>query len=128
MPHGRANAILLPYVIKYNSEEPTKFVSFPKYEYFIADIKYANIAKMLGLDIKDTKTEVDALIKEIKALMKKLGIPSSLKEAGVPEQEFLDKLDILAENSFEDQCTGTNPRMPLIAELKEILLDAYYGK
>jgi acetaldehyde dehydrogenase/alcohol dehydrogenase len=128
VPHGRANAILLPYVIKYNSEEPTKFVSFPKYEYFIADIKYANLAKSLGLDVKDTKTAVASLIKEIKGLMKKLGIPSSLKEAGVPEQEFLDKLDTVAENSFEDQCTGTNPRMPLIAELKEILLDAYYGR
>jgi acetaldehyde dehydrogenase/alcohol dehydrogenase len=128
IPHGRANAILLPYVIKYNSSEPTKFVSFPKYEHFIADIKYANLARKLGLEAKDTVGAVDSLIKEINKLMKNLEMPKSFSEAGISEKDFLAKLDIIAENAFEDQCTGANPRVPLIEEMKTILLDAYYGR
>ena len=126
--HGRANAILLPYVIKYNSTEPTKFVSFPKYEYFIADKKYANLAKRLGLKAGTTEEGVNSLINAIKEMNKKLSIPSTLKEEGVDEKEFLAKLDDLAEKAFEDQCTTANPRLPLVTELKQILLDAYYGK
>ena len=126
--HGRANAILLPYVIKYNSTEPTKFVSFPKYEYFIADQKYANLAKRLGLKASTTKEGVDALITAIKEMNQKLGIPSTLKEEGIDEKEFLAKLDELADKAFEDQCTTANPRLPLVTELRQILLDAYYGE
>ncbi len=126
--HGRANAILLPYVIKYNSTKPTKFVSFPKYEYFIADEKYANIAKRLGLKSSNTKEGVNSLINAIKDMNKKLDIPSNLKDEGINEKEFLEKLDMLAEKAFEDQCTTANPRLPLVAELKEILINAYYGK
>ncbi len=126
--HGRANAILLPYVIKYNSTKPTKFVSFPKYEYFIADEKYANLAKRMGLKVKDTKDGVNSLITAIQEMNEKLGIPSSLKDEGINENEFLDKLDMLAEKAFEDQCTTANPRLPLVTEIKQILLDAYYGK
>ena len=126
--HGRANAILLPYVIKYNSTKPTKFVSFPKYEYFIADEKYANIAKRLGLKSSNTKEGVNSLINAIKDMNKKLEIPSNLKDEGINEKEFLEKLDMLAEKAFEDQCTTANPRLPLVAELKEILINAYYGK
>ncbi len=126
--HGRANAIILPYVIKYNSTKPTKFVSFPKYEYFIADEKYANLAKRLGLKADTTAEGVKSLIKAVQKLNKKLGIPSSLKEEGISEKEFLDKIDDLADRAFEDQCTTANPRLPLVTELKQILLDAYYGK
>ena len=126
--HGRANAILLPYVIKYNSTKPTKFVSFPKYEYFIADEKYANIAKRLGLKSSNTKEGVNSLINAIKDMNQKLEIPSNLKDEGINEKEFLEKLDMLAEKAFEDQCTTANPRLPLVAELKEILINAYYGK
>ena len=128
LPHGRINAILLPYVIKYNSEKPTKFVSFPKYEYFIADQKYAELARKLGLEGKDTKELVNALIEEIKKMNAELNIPKSFKDAGIAEKEFLSKVDMLADRAFEDQCTTANPRLPLVEELKKILLDSYYGK
>ena len=127
LPHGRLNAILLPYVIKYNSSKPTKFVSFPKYEYFIADQKYAEIARKMGLDASTIEKGVDSLIKEIQKLNKDLNIPSSFKEAGIDEKEFLAKIDILADRAFEDQCTTANPRLPLVSELKQILINSYYG-
>lgn len=126
--HGRANAILLPYVIKYNATKPTKFVSFPKYEYFIADEKYADIAKRLGLPANTTEEGVNSLIKAIQDLMKKLNIPSTFKEEGLEEKDYLQKVDLLADRAFEDQCTTANPRLPLVTELKDILLESYYGK
>ena len=126
--HGRANAILLPYVIRYNSEKPTKFVSFPKYEYFIADKKYANLAKKNGMKANTIEEGVNSLIENICKLNEKLGIPKGLKDEGIDEQEFLSKVDNLADRAFEDQCTTANPRLPLVSELKQILLDAYYGK
>ena len=128
MPHGRINAILLPYVIKYNSSKPSKFVSFPKYEYFIADEKYYEIAKKVGLKSDSKEEGIHSLIEKIKELNEKLNIPKSFKEAGIDEQEFLAKVDMLADRAFEDQCTTANPRLPLVSELKQILLDSYYGK
>lgn len=128
IPHGRANAIILPYVIKYNATMPTKFVSFPKYEYFIADQKYAELAKRIGLQAETTEQGVQSLINGIKELIEKLNLPKSLQEAGIDENEFLSKVDELADKAFEDQCTGANPRVPLVAEIKQIMLDAYYGK
>ena len=128
LPHGRLNAILLPYVIKYNSLTPTKFVSFPKYEYFIADEKYAQIAKRLNLKADTTEEGVNSLIEAVKKLNADLNIPKSLQEAGIDEKEFISKIDILADRAFEDQCTTANPRLPLVEELKQILLDSYYGK
>lgn len=127
IPHGRANAILLPYVISYNSQKPSKFVSFPKYEHFIADKKYASIAHILGFD-GDTEEAIAKLINAIKDLNKHFGIPSSLKEYGVSEEEFLSKVDMLSERAHQDQCTGTNPRYPLVEEIKEIYLKCYYGR
>ena len=127
IPHGRANAVILPYVIAYNASKPSKFVSFPKYEYFIADEKYAKLAKMLGLKAKDNAEGVNSLINAIKELMAKLEMPKSLKECGVDEKEFLAKVDELSDRAFEDQCTTVNPRLPLVTEIKQILLDAYYG-
>lgn len=126
--HGRANAIILPYVVKYNATKPTKFVSFPKYEYFIADEKYASIARKNGLPAYTTQEGVNSLVSKIQELNQKLEIPKSLKEAGIEEEEFLAGLDELADRAFEDQCTTANPRLPLVTELKQILLDAYYGK
>ena len=128
LPHGRINAILLPYVIKYNSSKPTKFVSFPKYEYFIADEKYYELAKKVGLKADNKEEGINSLIRKIQEMNEHLNIPKSFKEAGIEEQEFLAKIDILAERSFEDQCTTANPRLPLVTELKQILLDSYYGK
>ena len=127
LPHGRINAILLPYVIKYNSKMPTKFVSFPKYEYFIADKKYAELAKKIGLKADTVEEGINSLIKEIVKLNETLNIPKSFKDAGISEQEFLSKIDMLTDRAFEDQCTTANPRVPLIEELKQILIDSYYG-
>lgn len=128
VPHGRANAILLPYVIKYNATKPTKFVSFPKYEYFIADEKYATLARKNGMKAKTTEEGVNSLIEAVKDLMKRMEMPMSFKEAGVDEKEYLAAVDMLADRAFEDQCTTANPRVPLVSEIKQILLDAYYGK
>ena len=128
LPHGRINAILLPYVIKYNSTKPSKFVSFPKYEYFIADQKYYRLAKKTGLKADTVEEGISGLIEKIIEMNKELNIPSSFKEAGIEEQEFLAKVDMLADRTFEDQCTTANPRLPLVTELKQILLDSYYGK
>ena len=125
--HGRCNAILLPYVIRYNSMEPTKFVSFPKYEHFIADEKYANFAKKIGLEFNTTQEGIDALIDMVNDLLEKLEIPKSFKEYGIDEAIYMSKVDDLANKAFEDQCTTANPRLPLVSELKKILIDAYYG-
>ena len=125
VPHGRANAILLPHVIKYNSIMPSKFVSFPKYEYFIADRKYADLAKRLGLPAKTTEEGVNSLIKAIKELMEKIDMHTSFSEEISDEKAYFDKVDELAEKAFEDQCTTANPKLPLIPELKQILIDAY---
>lgn len=125
--HGRTNAILLPYVIKYNASMPTKFVSFPKYEYYIADYKYSLIAKRVGIKA-DTKEEaIELLIQKIRSLNESIGIPKCFRECGIDEELFLSKIDELADKAFEDQCTNANPRLPLVSELKQIMLDAYYG-
>jgi len=127
LAHGRINAILLPYVIRYNSTMPTKFVSFPKYEYFIADQKYAQMAKKIGLKADTVEEGISSLIAKVKEMNEFLGIPKSFKEAGIDEAEFMAKIDMLADRAFEDQCTTANPRVPLVSELKQILIDSYYG-
>lgn len=126
--HGKANAILLPYVISYNADKPTKFASFPKYSKFIADEKYAQIARHLQLPAKTVSEGVRSLIDAVRKLMKTMDYPMSLKDLGIPEKEFLSKLDGLSERAFEDQCTTANPRYPLVSEIKELYQMAYYGK
>ena len=125
--HGRANAIILPYVIRYNATKPTKFVSFPKYEYFIADEKIRKLAERVGLPSATKEEGIASLVAKVKELNEHLEIPKSLKEYGIDEADFLSKVDMLADRAFEDQCTTANPRVPLVKELKQILLDAYYG-
>lgn len=125
IPHGRANAILLPHVIEYNASKPSKFVSFPKYEAFIADKRYAEIAKALGLPASTVEEGVKSLIKAIKDLMKELNIPMTIAECKVDKKEFLARVPMLAEKAFEDQCTTANPRLPLVKELEEIYIKAY---
>ncbi len=125
--HGRANAILLPYVIEFNSQQPTKFVTFPKYERFIADEKYSQIAQHLNLPADTTEQGVQSLIDKVRELMQKLGMPSAIKDCGISEKEFLAKLPALAEKAFEDQCTTANPRYPLVTELAQLYERAYYG-
>ncbi len=127
IPHGKANAILLPYVIKYNGTAPTKMVSFPKYEHYVADTRYAEIAKRLGLPASTPQEGVNSLVKAVQELNAKICEEKSLQEFGIDEAEFLAKVDVLAERAFEDQCTSVNPRVPLVSEIKQILLDAYYG-
>jgi acetaldehyde dehydrogenase/alcohol dehydrogenase len=128
IPHGRANAVLLPYIIKYNSQKPTKFTIFPKYEKFIADEKYTKIAKYLGLPANTIDEGVNSLIQAIKSLANEINIPNSIQACGVDEQTFLSNLSKISENAFEDQCTTANPRYPLISEIKEIYKQAFYGK
>ena len=128
IPHGRANALLLPYVIKYNATKPTKFATFPKYEYFIADQKYAKAARFLGFSGSSAEESVDNLIEAIKTLMKDIGLPSSIKECGVDEAVFMSNLRKLSENAHDDQCTGANPRYPLVEEIMELYKRAYYGE
>lgn len=127
--HGRANAIMLPWIIKYNGEStPTKFVSWPKYTSYIAPQKYQDIAKRLNLKADTPEIAVQSLADAITDLLKELNLPLTLKDCGIDEQEFLDKLDYLSEKAFEDQCTTANPRLPLVSELKEIYKKAYYGE
>ena len=126
--HGETVAILLPYVIKYNGvKTPTKFTSFPKYEYYIAEHKYAEIARRLNLPAYTDEEGVYSLVNAVRQLNDDLQIPRSFKDLGIPEKEFLDILDSLADEIYSDQCTTANPRVPLVEEIKQLLLDAYYG-
>lgn len=127
IPHGRANGILLPHVIAYNAVKPEKFPAFPKYSEHIADRRYAEISRYLNLGGKTTEEQIDRLIKAIKKLMKDVGLPTCIKTSGIDEQEFLQKIPMLAERAFEDQCTTANPRYPLIKDLEEIYKKAYNG-
>jgi acetaldehyde dehydrogenase/alcohol dehydrogenase len=127
IPHGRGNSILLPYIIEYNASKPTKFIAYPKYEYPHANERYAEIAKHLGLNASSTEQGVESLVDAIKSLMTEVGITHSLKDLGIRKDEFEKSLDYMANNAFADQCTGTNPRMPLVDELKEIYTKAYEG-
>ncbi len=128
IPHGRANAIMLPYVIEYNAQKPVKFPIFPKYEQFVADKKYAKLSRYLGFGEKDDAASVKGLVEAVRSLAKKLDMPQSIKDYGISEKEFLSNLDLLAYRAFEDQCTTANPRYPLVEEIKELYLKAYYGK
>ncbi|HHY19743.1 MAG TPA: bifunctional acetaldehyde-CoA/alcohol dehydrogenase [Firmicutes bacterium] len=128
IPHGRANAILLPWVIRYNAQKPSKRVGYPKYEFYQAPERFADIAKAIGLHFNTNEEAVDKLIEAIVDLAKRLDMPLSLKEAGIDEKEFAEAVDMLADTAFADQCTITNPRLPLVEEIKEVYWQAYYGK
>ncbi|SMC20457.1 acetaldehyde dehydrogenase / alcohol dehydrogenase [Andreprevotia lacus DSM 23236] len=129
LAHGLANALLISNVIRYNAADiPTKQTSFSQYDRPQAKCRYAEIARHLGLPAKNNEQGVASLIAWVDDLKATLGIPASIREAGVPEHEFLDRIDQLAVEAFDDQCTGANPRFPLISELKQLLLDSYYGR
>jgi acetaldehyde dehydrogenase/alcohol dehydrogenase len=127
IPHGRANAILLPHVIRFNAKKPTKFTAFPRYEYFIADQRYAEIARILGSKASTTEEGVESLITAVKNLAKEVNIEMSIAAQGVSEEEFKGKVSYLADRAFEDQCTTANPKMPLVKELEEVYLNAFKG-
>lgn len=129
IPHGRANAILLPWVVEYNGvTTPTKFAIWPKYDHYIANEKLQNVAKFLGLPASTTDEAVKSLANAIRNLMKEINCPMTIKDCGVAEADFLSRVDYLADKAFEDQCTTANPRLPLVSELKDLYLKAYYGK
>ncbi len=125
IPHGRANGIFLPHVIAYNAQKPTKFVSFPKYEYYIAPEKYRQIAQFLGIPASTPEEGVNSLINRIRDLMKEIKLPLTIAELGIDRNEYDAKIPMLAEKAFEDQVTTTNPRLPLISELEELLRLGY---
>ncbi|WP_268808317.1 bifunctional acetaldehyde-CoA/alcohol dehydrogenase [Paenibacillus tyrfis] len=126
--HGRTNAILMPHVIRYNAQKPTKFASFPKYNHFIADKRYAEIARVLGLPAKTTEEGVNSLIAAVRKLNQSLGIPERFQDLGFDPADFEAKVDGLADRAFEDQCTTANPRLPLVTELADVYRNAFYGK
>lgn len=128
IPHGRANAILLPYVVKYNSLKPNKFVPFPKYERFMADEKLAKAARFLGFGGKNDEESIDNFIKAIRQLMKDMDMPLSIKDEGIDEKVFMDNIEALSEKAHDDQCTGANPKYPLVSEIVELYKQAYYGE
>ncbi len=131
IPHGLANALLISNVIRYNANDnPTKQTAFSQYDRPQSRRQYAEIADHLGLSAPGDRTaaKIEKLLGWLDEIKKELDIPSSIREAGVPEAEFLAKVDKLSEDAFDDQCTGANPRYPLISELKTILLDTYYGR
>ncbi|EID42768.1 bifunctional acetaldehyde-CoA/alcohol dehydrogenase [Parageobacillus thermoglucosidasius] len=127
IPHGRANTILMPHVIRYNAAKPKKFTAFPKYEYFKADQRYAEIARMLGLPARTTEEGVESLVQAIIKLAKQLDMPLSIEACGVSKQEFESKVEKLAELAFEDQCTTANPKLPLVSDLVHIYRQAFKG-
>lgn len=129
LPHGVANALMISEVIRYNSAEvPAKMGTFPQYAYPQAKRRYAEVAEFLGLGGKDDDAKVKNLIKAIEDLKERVGIKKTIREYGIDEKAFLDRLDEMCEQAFDDQCTGANPRYPLISEIKQMYLKCYYGK
>ncbi|GAA5191260.1 bifunctional acetaldehyde-CoA/alcohol dehydrogenase [Ferrimonas gelatinilytica] len=131
LPHGLANALLISNVVRFNAtDKPTKQTAFSQYDRPQARCRYAEIADHLGLCQPGVGLDekVEALISWLEGLKRELGIPLSIREAGVAEPDFLTKLEELAVDAFDDQCTGANPRYPLISELKQVLLASYYGR
>ena len=124
-----ANALLISNVIRYNANDnPTKQAAFSQYDRPKAKCRYAELAKYLDLGGANKEEQVANLIQWVEGLKRELEIPSNIREAGVNEEEFLAKLDEIAVDAFDDQCTGANPRYPLISEFRAILLDSYYGR
>ncbi len=129
IPHGIANALLLDHVLRFNSAEvPPKMGTFPKYDHPHTLRRYAEFAESLGIKGKTDEEKLENLIKKIDELKEKIGIKKTIKEYGIDEKVFLDTLDDMTEQAFDDQCTGANPRYPLMSEIKEMYLKAYYGE
>lgn len=129
LPHGVANALMISYVLRFNAEEvPVKMGTFSQYQYPHTLARYAECAHFCGVCGKDDKETLELFIKKIEDLKERVGIKKSIKDYGVDEKYFLETLDRMVEDAFDDQCTGANPRYPLMSEIKEMYLKAYYGK
>ncbi len=129
LPHGVANALLIDEVIRFNSnEKPPKMGTFSQYDHPKTLAKYAEVAAELGCKGKTDEEKVEAMIDKIDELKDKIGIRKTIKDYGIDEKDFLDRLDAMVEQAFDDQCTGANPRYPLMSEIKQMYLNAYYGK
>ena len=129
LPHGIANALLINEVIKFNSSNvPTKMGTFSQYDHPHTEERYAEVASYLGLSGNTNKEKVENLINAINELKEKIGIKPTIKDYIPDEEKFLSTVDAMVEQAFDDQCTGANPRYPLMSELKEMYLNAYYGK
>ena len=129
LPHGVANALMIEEVIRFNaSEAPAKMGTFSQYDHPHTLARYAEIADHLGLGGQNDEEKLENLIKAINELKAKVGIKETIKDYGIDEQNFLERLDDMVEQAFDDQCTGANPRYPLMSEIKQMYLNAYYGK
>ncbi len=129
LPHGIANALVLLNVMRYNSAEvPTKMGTFPQYQYPHALQRYAEIGRSVGLTGKNDQEVFEKLLAKLDELMRTIEIKPNIKDYNVDEKHFLDTLDEMSEQAFNDQCTGANPRYPLVSEIKELYLKSYYGE
>ena len=129
LPHGVANALMIDEVIRFNSsEQPTKMGTFSQYDHPHTLARYAEVADYLGIKGKNNEEKVENLIKAIDDLKVRVGIKPTIKDYCPDEQDFLNRLDAMTEQAFDDQCTGANPRYPLMSEIKQMYLNAYYGK
>ncbi len=129
LPHGVANALMLDEVMRFNaSQTPVKMGTFPQYDHPHTLARYAQVADHLGIEGKNDTEKLENLIKAIDELKEKIGIKKTIKDYGIDEKDFLDRLDEMTDQAFDDQCTGANPRYPLMSEIKQMYLNAYYGK
>lgn len=129
LPHGYCVSLMLTRVMKFNAgEKPTKMGTFPQYKYPHTLRRYCEIAEMLGITGKTDEIKFQKLVDKITALQAEIELPLTIKDAGVDETKFLENIDQMSEDAFNDQCTGANPRYPLISEMKELYLQAYYGE
>ena len=129
LPHGVANALMIEEVLRFNAAEaPAKMGTFSQYDHPHTLARYAEVADYLGIKGKNDEEKLENLIKAINDLKKKVGIKNTIKDYGIDEKDFLDRLDDMTEQAFDDQCTGANPRYPLMSEIKQMYLNAYYGK
>ncbi len=129
LPHGIANALMIEEVLRFNaSETPAKMGTFPQYDHPHTLARYAEVADSLGLGGKTDIEKLENLIKAVNELKDRVGIKKTIRDYGIDEKDFLDRLDDMTEQAFDDQCTGANPRYPLMSEIKQMYLNAYYGK
>ncbi|MBQ3126960.1 MAG: bifunctional acetaldehyde-CoA/alcohol dehydrogenase, partial [Clostridia bacterium] len=129
LPHGVANALMIEEVLRFNAAEaPAKMGTFSQYDHPHTLARYAEIADYLGIKGEDNEEKLEGLIAAINALKEKVGIKATIRDYGVDEQDFLARLDDMVEQAFDDQCTGANPRYPLMSEIKQMYLNAYYGR